>query len=80
MAKAFDRMTTNEFADAIRLIDRRRPEVMAAVGANAGLSEQELQVLRMRGIISDSTAANIGAVRRASALNSSIVSSNSGRP
>lgn len=76
MAKTFDRMTDREFADAIRLIDRRRPEVVAATGANAGLTAQELQVLQMRGIISDSTVANIGAVRRARTLNPPIVSEN----
>ena len=76
MAKTFDRMTNREFADAVRMIDNHRPDVIAQAASAAGLTEQELQVLRMRGIISDSTAANIGAVRRARTLNPPIVSEN----
>lgn len=74
MAKAFDQMSNREFADAVRQIDKHRPDVMAKVAEAAGLTEQELQVLKMRGIISDSTAAKISTAKKAQAINPPIVS------
>lgn len=56
-------MTDREFSDAVRKIDKHRPDIM--VGAAAGLTGQELEVLKLRGIISDSTAAKISAAKKA---------------
>lgn len=58
-------MTDRQFAEAVRQMDRLFPKMMAEVGASAGLTGQELQVLKLRGIISDSTAAKISAAKKA---------------